>query len=124
MKLTQVISVWEILHTADVGELGYCDLEKAVAEVVGIENDISPCQPSVDEIPTLLASEDEIPKDITALRKEVDTCLRSTLSQTILLERSISLSKEILGHCYITILQMQRILPALKLLEEKEPVHI
>lgn len=70
-------------------------------------------------VPTPLASGDELPKDITDLRKEVEACLRSTLSQTILLERSISLSKEILGHCYTTVLQMQRILPGMNVLIDR-----
>lgn len=46
MKLTDVIGIWDILHTRDVGELGYCDLEKAVEAVVGVEDDISSCRPS------------------------------------------------------------------------------
>ena len=46
MKLTDVIEIWEILHVRDVGELGYCDFEKAVGQVVGIENDVPGCQPN------------------------------------------------------------------------------
>lgn len=45
MKLTEVIAIWDKLHIKDTGELGYCDLEIAIEKVVGIENDISPCQP-------------------------------------------------------------------------------
>ena len=48
MKLTDVIKVWEILHVKDVGEIGFCDLEKAIDETIGIENDISPCQPKTE----------------------------------------------------------------------------
>ena len=42
MKLSEVIEVWELLHSRDTGEVGYCDLEHAIESVVGIENDISP----------------------------------------------------------------------------------
>jgi len=45
MKLSEIIKVWELLHTKDTGELGYADLEKAIESVVGVENDITPCQP-------------------------------------------------------------------------------
>lgn len=45
MKLSEIIRVWDIIHTKDVGELGYCDLERAIENVVGIENDIPGCQP-------------------------------------------------------------------------------
>jgi len=47
MKLSNVIKVWDELHSKDTGELGYCDLEKAIEVVDGIDNDISPCQPVV-----------------------------------------------------------------------------
>ncbi len=42
MKLTALIKVWDILHTKDTGEIGFCDLENALKEA-GIEviNDIS-----------------------------------------------------------------------------------
>ncbi len=40
MKLTDVIAVWDKLHAQDTGELVYCDLEAAVEEVVGVENDV------------------------------------------------------------------------------------
>ena len=46
MKLTDVIKIWEILHVKDVGELGFSDLEKAVGDVVGVENDTPGCQPT------------------------------------------------------------------------------
>ncbi len=48
MKLTDVIKVWEIIHVKDVGELGYCDLEKAIEKVVGVENDADPCPPVLE----------------------------------------------------------------------------
>ncbi|KKM77612.1 hypothetical protein LCGC14_1368280 [marine sediment metagenome] len=44
MKLTAVIEIWDELHTKDTGELGFCDLEKAIETVDGIENDVLPCQ--------------------------------------------------------------------------------
>jgi len=49
MKLTKVIEVWDILHQKDTGELGYCDLEKAIEVTDGTVNDISPCQPEWEE---------------------------------------------------------------------------
>jgi hypothetical protein len=45
MKLTDVISIWDILHEKRTGDLGYNDLQDAIEEVVGIENDISQKQP-------------------------------------------------------------------------------
>lgn len=47
MKLSDIIKIWDILHVKDIGDLGYCDLEKAIDEVAGIENDIPGCQPTV-----------------------------------------------------------------------------
>ena len=46
MKLTEVIKLWDILHVKYVGELGYCDLENAIEDIVGIENDITGCPPN------------------------------------------------------------------------------
>jgi len=46
MKLTEVIEVWEKLHTRDTGEIGFCYLERAIDEAVGVQNDINSCQPS------------------------------------------------------------------------------
>lgn len=46
MKLSKVIEVWDILHVRDIGELGYCDLERAIEVVEGIENDIPGCPPT------------------------------------------------------------------------------
>jgi len=46
MKLTKVIEVWDSLHVKNVGELGYCDLEKAIEDAVGIENDVDASQPA------------------------------------------------------------------------------
>lgn len=40
MRLSDVILVWDMLHVKDTGELNYCDLEKAIEETAGIENDI------------------------------------------------------------------------------------
>lgn len=40
MKLSEVIAIWDILHVKDVGEIGFCDLERAIEEVVGtLHND-------------------------------------------------------------------------------------
>jgi len=39
MKLSDVIKVWDILHVRDTGELGFCDLERAIDAVVGTQND-------------------------------------------------------------------------------------
>lgn len=38
MKLSDVIKVWDELHLKDVGDLGYCDLERAVEKIVGVEH--------------------------------------------------------------------------------------
>lgn len=35
MKLSEIIKVWDIIHVRDVGELGFCDLQAAIEEVVG-----------------------------------------------------------------------------------------
>ena len=51
MKLSELIEVWDEVHKMDVGELGCCDLERAIDKVVGIENDLSPCQPNVTPNP-------------------------------------------------------------------------
>ena len=52
MKLTEVIAVWDVLHVKETGELGYCDLERAIEEVVGIENDVPGDPPQVLEEPS------------------------------------------------------------------------
>lgn len=41
VMLTDVQKIWELLHVRDTGELGFCDLEAAVDEVIGIKNDIT-----------------------------------------------------------------------------------
>ena len=47
MKLSQLIEAWDILHIKDVGEMGFCDLDKALTKVgVTTENDIPNEQPS------------------------------------------------------------------------------
>jgi len=48
MKLSELIKVWEILHQGDLGELGFCDLADVIERVVGLEKDISLCQPSAN----------------------------------------------------------------------------
>ena len=47
MKLSKIIEVWDILHAKDTGDLGYCDLEDAVEQIDGIENDIRKEQPTL-----------------------------------------------------------------------------
>lgn len=49
MKLTEVIKVWDLIHHMDVGDLGFCDLEKALDKVVGVENDVPGCENQSDE---------------------------------------------------------------------------
>jgi len=44
MKLSDVIKIWDELHKKDTGEIGFCDLEKEIDRVVGIDNDIPPSQ--------------------------------------------------------------------------------
>lgn len=39
MKLSELIKIWDIIHVKNIGHLGFCDLEKAVDETVGILND-------------------------------------------------------------------------------------
>lgn len=43
MKISDVIKVWDIIHFRSIGDLGFCDLEKAIDETVGVENDIAGC---------------------------------------------------------------------------------
>lgn len=41
MKLSELIKAWDILHLKDTGDIGFCDLDKALTEAgVLIENDI------------------------------------------------------------------------------------
>ena len=47
MKLSDIITVWDILHLKDTGEVGFCDLQDALETVVGVENDIPGCQPQL-----------------------------------------------------------------------------
>ncbi len=51
MKLTDVIKIWDILHVKDTGELFCCDLQDALEEVVGIENNVPGCQYSGNHEP-------------------------------------------------------------------------
>ncbi len=41
VKLSDVIAIWEEIHGKDCGELGYCDLEKAIEKVIGVFDDVS-----------------------------------------------------------------------------------
>ena len=52
MKLTEVIEVWDMIHTDDIG---FCDLEKALDEVVGVENDIIQQQP-IEHFPVIVGT--------------------------------------------------------------------
>ena len=54
MKLSDVMKVWEIVHTQDTGSVGFCDVERAIDMVVGIENDIPSEQPEYESIQDLL----------------------------------------------------------------------
>lgn len=48
MKLGHVIEIWNLIkcRTAQ-GRLDYCDLEKAIDKVVGIENNLYPSRPKL-----------------------------------------------------------------------------
>ena len=55
IRLTEIIELWEILHVKDTGELGYCDLEQAVDQVLSVQNDVTGYNPPASEkveIPT------------------------------------------------------------------------
>lgn len=41
MKLTEIIKIWDLIHIRDTGNLGFCDFEKAIEAVCGIENDLA-----------------------------------------------------------------------------------
>ncbi len=41
INLTDVIAVWDELHVRDVGDIGFCDLEKALDRIVGVHNDVN-----------------------------------------------------------------------------------
>ncbi len=45
MKLTDVMKVWDELRIKDTGEIEFCDLDKAIEKVVGVENDVPGCAP-------------------------------------------------------------------------------
>lgn len=45
MKLSDVNKIWEVLSTFHhTGDVEFCDLERAIEVIVGIENDIPNCQ--------------------------------------------------------------------------------
>lgn len=62
--LSEVIKVWDLLHTKDTGELGFCDLEGAVDTVIGIKNDIPPedkiNKPTIAELENILDQEEDV----------------------------------------------------------------
>ena len=45
MKLSLVIKVWDLLHVKNTGDLGFCDLVKAVEDVEGVEHGVDSSQP-------------------------------------------------------------------------------
>ena len=46
IKLTQLIKAWEELHVKDIGEIGFCDLDRALTNAgIVIQNDIPIEQP-------------------------------------------------------------------------------
>ena len=52
MKLSQLIKAWDILHVMDVGEVDFCDIDNALTQAgVIIKNDISSCQPILQQTP-------------------------------------------------------------------------
>ena len=40
MKLSNIVRIWDAINYMDLGELRYHDLENAVANVVGVKNDV------------------------------------------------------------------------------------
>ena len=73
MKLTEVIKIWDILHTKDTGELGYCDLERAIDTIVGVENDVSFNQPRSE-----IAWVDKLPAPVQKFREMILSLLPET----------------------------------------------
>ena len=47
MNLSDVIKIWDIIHTNDLRGLDFCDLEKAIDKVVGVKNDIDARYPYI-----------------------------------------------------------------------------
>jgi len=45
--LTEALNIWEELHVKNTGEIGFCDLEKALDNVIGVENNIGMYQPKI-----------------------------------------------------------------------------
>lgn len=41
IMLSDVVKIWDMLHTKDTGDLGFCDLEDAIDSTVGVRNDIA-----------------------------------------------------------------------------------
>ena len=78
MRLSEVIAIWDILHEKDTGDIGYCDLEKAIEQVCGIENDIpSQLEVLTDEETTIAKNSNEIR---SAIREQVQALLQRKLS--------------------------------------------
>jgi len=71
MKLTKVIEVWDKLHIKDTGDIGFCDLEKAIDEVIGIGNNVPQDQP-IDEGMTHQLPCSQCGKVVNASMKDID----------------------------------------------------
>jgi hypothetical protein len=66
MKLSDVIKIWDELHRQVLGDFGdvcYSDLEHAIENVCGIENDISPNQPLPQPPEVSLVSDRELTQE-------------------------------------------------------------
>jgi len=49
IALTDIIKIWEELHIKDTGDIGFCDLEKAIDKICGVKNDIDIEQPNEEK---------------------------------------------------------------------------
>lgn len=47
--LTDVIKIWEELNIKDTGDIGFCDLEKAIDKICSVKNDIDAEQPNEEK---------------------------------------------------------------------------
>jgi len=54
IKLTELIAAWDILHVNDTGDIGFCDLDKALEESgVTVINDVCETHPELEELTQL-----------------------------------------------------------------------
>lgn len=65
MKLTDIIEIWDQLHIKNTGDIGFSDLEKVIERVMGVENDISPEQPTLKTNVIAGRYEDGIDRGVT-----------------------------------------------------------